>query len=193
MKKTLSILGMLILISSVVLAGGTPNPSTSSTSSKMAIVKCGDVVKVFYKNDESTKVKVTIYNQENKAVFSEEVKSHAGFVRPYNIGSMPEGDYRVVMQDENEKREENVSTLKEHVKSLVGIIKASEDQFAVTFFTKEERDLRVRLLDSNKNVLFSDEYSVNGRASKLFNLKSVKGAVVVEVADEDGVIKSTTL
>ena len=112
MKKTFSILVMLMMISSVVLAGGTLGPSETTKSSKMAIVKSGDGVKVFYKPSEIGKVKVTIYNNKNNVVFSEEVKSRLGFVRPYNLNNLPEGEYRVVMQDENETREEIVSTVK---------------------------------------------------------------------------------
>ncbi len=190
MKKVLSILAMLILISSVVLAGKDPNPSESSN---MAIVKCGDVVKVFYKKTNAEKVRVTIYNDEDQAVFSEELKSQSGFVRPYNLASLPEGEYRVVMQGESEKREESVSNMKEYARPLAGVIKPNANQLVVTLFSKEGKDLNVTLLDDQQNVLFSEKYTVEGQASKLFNLRKVKGAVSVEVSDEAGIIKSTTL
>src|SRR5688572_2715266 len=98
MKKTFSILVML-LISGVVFAGGTAGPSETSKSSRMAIVKSSDGIKVFYKCSQVGKVRVTIYNQKNDVVFSEEVKSY-GFVRPYNLNKLPEGEYRVVLKDE---------------------------------------------------------------------------------------------
>jgi hypothetical protein len=192
MKKILSVLVVLISISSVARAGVAPNPWVSSKSSKMGIMKSGDLVKVFYKNEEVATVKVTIYNQANKIVFSEEVKNHSDFLKPYNLAGLPEGKYRVVMQDEEELREEYVSTIKEHTKALIGIIKANEHQFAVTFFSKEQSDLRVTLLDDEGNVLFAENYRVAGRDTKLFDLKTRKGAVV-EVSDKDGVIRSTTL
>lgn len=185
---------MLILVGSVVLAGGNPNPSESST---MAIVKSGDVVKVFYKNAETAKVKITIYDEDNKSVFAEEVKSRNGFIRPYNLADLPEGEYRVVMQDENEKREESISTIHDAVtvneRALAGFVKLSKDKLLVTLFSKSENDLRVTLFDNNRNILLSEHYNVNGEASKLFSLKNVSGAVVVEVTDKDGLIKSTTM
>jgi len=191
MKKNFSILVMLIMISSVVLAGGAPGPSASS---KMAIVKCGnEVVKVFYKRSEAAKVKVTIYDKNEEVLFSEEVKSKLGFIRPYNFNDLPEGEYRVVMQDENETREEYISTVKEHVKSLAGIIRASKEQVMVTLFSRSDDDLTVTFMDQEKHVLFSKVYSVNGRDAKLFNLRSVKGAASVEVSDRNGIINSSTL
>jgi len=191
MKKLLSILVMLILISSVVLAGEDTNPSESSKN--MAIVKCGDVVKVFYKKANAEKIKVTIYNDEDEAVFSEELKSKSGFVRPYNLASLPKGEYRVVMEGESEKREESVSNLKDYSRPLAGVIKPNDNQLVVTLFSKDGKDLNVTLLDDQQNVLFSERYKVDGQASKLFNLKRVKGAVSVEVSDESGIIKSATL
>ena len=91
MKKIFSTFVLLTFVSSVVLAGEDPDPSESS---KMAVMKNGDVVKVFYKKLAEAKVKITILDQENKAVFTEEVKSHAGFIRPYNLSQLPEGDYK---------------------------------------------------------------------------------------------------
>jgi hypothetical protein len=126
-------------------------------------------------------------------VFSEEVKSRTGFVRPYNMTNLPEGEYRVVIQDETNIREESISTVKKHDKSLIGIIKASEQKVAVTFYTKQEDALRVTILNDKNTVLFSDEFAVDGQACKLFNLKSIEGATLIKVADKDGELKSIKL
>ena len=40
-------------------------------------------------------MKVTIFDKDNETVFSEEVKTRSGFVRPYNLSDLPEGDYYV--------------------------------------------------------------------------------------------------
>lgn len=180
------------MVSSVALAGGTPGPWESSKSSRMAIVKSSDGVKVFYKCSQVGKVRVTIFNQRNTVVFSEEVKSF-GFVRPYNLSKLPEGDYRVVLEDEIETIEEFVSTVKETAKPLIGIIRANENQFAVTFFSKEQNDITVTVLDGKRNILFSEEFNVEGRDTKLFNLKNLKGASQVEVTGKAGVIRSSLL
>jgi hypothetical protein len=186
-----------MMISSVVLAGGTTGPSETTKSSKMAIVKSGDGVKVFYKPSEKGKVKITIYNSKNNVVFSEEVKSRLGFIRPYNLNDLPEGEYRVVMQDENEMREELVSTVKDvnvkNVKPLAGIIRANKNQLAVTFYSPSGSEVTVTVLDNKKRILFSEAYSIEGRDIKLFNLEDLKGATQVEVTGKDGVIKSVAL
>lgn len=188
MKKTFSTLLMLAIASSVVLAGGDPNPSESS---KMAVMKSGDVVKVFYKKSSDAKVKITILDQDNKAVFAEEVKNHSGFIRPYNLSQLPEGDYKIVMEDESDKREESISTVKDHSSALASVLKANEHQFVVTLYSKQEKSVKVSFLDSEENVLFAENYLVEGRMPKLFNLKNINGAVTIEVTDDTGIIKST--
>ena len=192
MKKIFATFGVLIMISSVMLAGGTENPSTTSNT---AIVKTNDGVRVFYKSEKVTKVKVTIYNQNDKKVFSEEVKSRLGFSRPYNLTSMPQGDYRVVLEDENGTSEKIISNVKESAKVMAAVINARKNynRCLVTLYSNRESEVTIRILDANANELSVANYTVNGQSSKLFNLANFKGAVSVEVSDTNGIIKSTTI
>ncbi len=190
MKKIFSILGALLIISSLVLAGGKENPSPSSL-----IVMYGDVVKVFYNSDKASKVKVTIYGKNGKEVFSETFNSRSGFVRPYNLSSLPKGEFKVVLEDGRGTTEKMVSNLREDAKVSGSIINVKQDQgkCMVILYSKNETDVTVRFLDENQNVLSTESYTVNGQASKLFNFRRLKGLASVEVSDKNGVIKSTAL
>lgn len=194
MKKIVSTFVVLMMISSVVLAGGIENPSTK-TSENTAIVETLTGVKVFYKSDKITKVRVTIYDEESKEVFSEEVKSRKGFIRPYNLDNLVEGDYRVVLEDENGTSEKIISNAREQVVVLASVVNARKNhgKCLVTMFTKGEADVSVKVLDANRNEIASESYRISGQSSKLFNLKDVKGAVFVEVSDSKGLIKSATI
>jgi hypothetical protein len=192
MKRIFATFGLLIMISSVVLAGGTENPSTTSNT---AIVRTTDGVRVFYKSEKVAKVKVTIYNQSGERVFFEEVKSRLGFSRPYNLTNMPQGDYRVVLEDENGTSEKIISNVKESAKVMAAVINARKEynRCLVTLYSNRESEVTVRLLDTNANELAVENYTVSGQSSKLFNLANFKGAVSVEVSDANGIIKTTTL
>lgn len=181
-----------MMISSAMLAGGIENPSTASNT---AIVKSTDGVKVFYKSDRVAIVKVSIYNETGEKVFFEEVRSRLGFTRPYNLASLPPGDYRVVLEDENGTSEKIISNIKESAKVLAAVIDARKyhNSCLVTLFSNLESEVSIRILDKNQNELKSENYTVSGQTSKLFNLESVKGAVSVEVFDANGVIKSVIL
>ena len=53
--------------------------------------------------------------------------------------------------------------------------------------------MTVTVRDDKKRILFSEQYTIEGRDLKLFNLSNLKGAAQVEVSDKAEVIRSTTL
>jgi hypothetical protein len=190
MKKLPFVFSLLMLISGVVFAG-IENPAPVSG---IAILKSGDIVKVLYKGQKPSKVSVVILDEKNHVVFSESVNKRADFVRPYNLSNLPEGDYKIVVEDENGKREDNIRHGKENSKVLSSIIHAREKQkCAVTLFSKVEAQVKITITDSQKNLLASDSFSVNGQSSRLFNLENVKGPLFVEVTDENGTVRSSTI
>jgi hypothetical protein len=190
MKKTFLIFGALLLLSSVVLAGGIDNPVVPSN---MAIVKTSTGARIFYTTEKNSEVHVRIYNADEREVLSDVIKSKASFSRLYNLINLPEGEYRVVMEDESGIREERFSTRKE-VEVLSSIIYAKELQKClVTLFTQNDTDVSVTLLDSNNNVLASDGLTVNGQASRLFNLDQLVGPITVQVSDGNGVVRSSVI
>jgi hypothetical protein len=191
MKKSLSILGMLMLISSAVLAGGIDNPLVPSN---MAIVKTNTGARVFYSTEKISQVRIRIYNADNdQEVFSDVIKSKATFSRLYNLQSLPAGEYRIVMEDENGIREELFSNRKK-VEVLSSIIYSKKQKKClVTLFSEQDADINVRVLDKNKNVLNSGALFVNGQAAKLFNLEQLDGPLTVEVSDGSGVLRSSVI
>ena len=190
MKKSLSILGMLIMISSAVLAGGTDNPLLPSN---MAIVKTNTGARVFYSTEKVSHVQIRIYDANEKEVFSDVIKSKASFSRLYNLQSLPEGQYRVVMEDENGIREELFSNRKK-VEVLSSIIYSKKHQKClVTLYSEQEADINVAVLDKNRNVLTSGALFVNGQAARIFNLEKIQGPLTVEVSDGNGVLRSSVI
>lgn len=189
MKKLTVMFGALMIISRIALAGEVV-PSASNTSVSLK----GEIVKIFYRSEDSEKVKVTIYDASSKAVFSEEIKNKPSFVRPYNLENLPYGEYTIVLEDKNGKKEEKVSFVKKAAEVNASIIHNKESRKAlVTLFSKGETEVTYSVLDINNNVLFSKTEKVNGQAAKAFNLEKVKGAVTVQVADSQGLLKYKTL
>ena len=180
------------MISSVVLAGGIDNPLVPSN---MAIVKTNTGARVIYSTEKLSLVHIRIYNTDGKEVFSDVIKGKSSFSRLYNLTSLPQGEYRLVMEDENGVREEMFSTNeKKKVEVLSGTIYSKELQKClVTFYSLADADVNVTLRDSNNNVLASDAVYVNGQAARLFKLDRVTGPITVEVSDENGVVRSSVI
>jgi len=191
MKTTLSIIGVLMLISSVVLAGGIENPT--KPSSNVAIIKSNSGVKVIYKAEDACQVKISIYDNDNKEIFSEEVKAKASFMRPYNLDNMPEGDYRIVVKDADETSESIVNTSKSRESALIGLVRASDDRYLITLTSPVKTDIFLKLTDEFSNVIHTEKLAVDGNLSKLFNLKNVAGSVTAELTSEEGLSKTLQL
>jgi hypothetical protein len=97
------------------------------------------------------------------------------------------------MEDENGKREEMLNTDKE-VKVLSSVIHAKKLQKClVTLYSQDEAAVKITLTDSNKNILAADNFSIDGQAVRLFNLKEVSGPILVEVSDRSGVVRSSVI
>lgn len=190
MKKLVVMFGVLMIISRVSFAGevNAPEPTTTRVSLK------GDVVKIFYRSENSDRVKVTIYDIRSNIIFSEQIKSESSFVRPYKLKDLPYGEYTVVIEDKNGKTEEKVSYFKEEAQVMASIISKKNNRGAVVaLFSKGEAEVTYRMVDSSNNVLYSETQKVNGQNTKAFNLERVQGAVTLEVSDSNGLLESKTL
>lgn len=190
MKKLIATFGVLMIISRVVFAGEVNAPKATRTSVSMK----GEIVKIFYRSENSDKVKVTIYDAASNVVFTEEIKRKSSFVRPYNLENLPYGEYTIVVEDKNGRTEEKVMYAKETADVQATIIHKKQSRKAlVTLFSTGETEVTYSVLDINNNVLYSKSEKVNGQAAKSFNLEKVKGAVTIQVADSNGLLKYKTL
>ncbi|MFZ2906548.1 MAG: hypothetical protein WAZ98_10130 [Cyclobacteriaceae bacterium] len=190
MKKSFSVFVVLMVMGSVVLAGGIENPLMPSN---MAITKTISGARVIYQTEKPSSVLIKIYDGQDQEVFSDVVKSNESFSRVYNLTNMPEGIYRVSMEDENGKREETFNTHKK-IELLSSVIHSKKlNKCLVTLYSQGTTEAKITLKDDNRNVLAADNFTVNGQSVRLFNLEKVNGPVYVEVSDKNGVIRSSVI
>lgn len=191
MKKTLSILVALTVISSVVFARNVDNPIASPT---MAVIKNGTTFKLYYKGAEQSDVKISIVDDTHRVVFSEVLKKVDGFVRPYNLSSLPEGKYTIELSNKNGKVIENINhELKTpqrfaHVHKVAG----AEGKFLVTLSNKGADNITVKIFDGSNNELYKDQSEVIDDFARVYNLQKISGKFRFEISDNSGWVKSLT-
>jgi hypothetical protein len=164
-----------------MFAGVDSNPNSTTS---MGVLKDGNTIKVVYSGLEERVVKVTIFNSKGKTVFQEEVRGHSSFIRPYNLVTMPEGEYRIVMNDGRDTYEEMVTFSKVKSEVLSSVIKSGKNKFVVTLYSAQETDVQIFLRDDSRNVLYSDRIKLKGGNARLFNLKNILSAVSLDVISE---------
>lgn len=189
MKKILSVLVMLMVISSVVFARRMDNPGTAFG---MAVVKNGTTFKLYYKGTQQMDVKVSILDASDNVIFKEVLKKVEGFVRPYNFSNLPEGDYTIEIADKNGSKTERVSYQNGEVGKLAHLLKVSgsEGKYLLTVSNKEKDDLTVKIYDDSDNVIYNHTEEVKSDFAKVYNLERFSGKFTFEITDGKGITTS---
>lgn len=187
MKKTFSILMMLMIVSSVVFARRLDNPGSS-----MAVFKNGSTFKLLYKGTPNTDVKIQILNDDNEIVFSEKIKNEDGFLRPYNFTELPEGNYRFQLTDVNGRQTEQVNYRKEINGKVAHLLRVggSNEKFILSVPNKGTDILTVTIYDGENAVLYTEREKITGDFAKVYTFKGFRGNVTFNVTDSQGKTKS---
>ena len=185
MKKTLSVLAVLMVVSSVVFARRLDNPGTAPSA---AVVKIGTTFKLYYKGSQQADVKVSILDAGNHLVFSETIKDVEGFVRPYNFSHLPEGDYTIKISDKNGRMIEKVTYKQEKSEAYAHLLKVAgtNAKYLLTVASKEQGDVTIRIYDNSNNVIYNKKETVSSDFAKIYNLEGIAGEFTFEVTDASG-------
>ena len=171
MKKILSLVLVLVAI-----AQANANEVDPKSPVGMAVVKNGAIVKLFYRGEQSGKVKVTIYNHKGDVVFKEVMQETEHFMRPYNFASLPEGQYTIELNDASGKRFHKVTHAKPKEKRVVYVTRLNQggNKYMLAVRNDEKDVLTVRIYN-HKAMIFEETQRVDGDFARVYNLTSVVG------------------
>lgn len=94
-------LAMLVIVSATSLFAG-KEPVT--TGLVVVPVKSNDLIKVIYKSNTISKVKLSVYNSAGAIVYSDVISGTDGFMCPLNFAGMSSGNYTVELTDSTGKK-----------------------------------------------------------------------------------------
>jgi len=191
MKKQVSLLAVLMVMSTMIFARRLDTPAAAAASG-MAVMKTGSIFKVYYKGPKENTVKVTILNGDKEVIYREIVKNTAGFARPYNFVNLPEGDYTIEVNDEAGTRIERVSYHTGAVQKLAHLsrLNGDEERFMLTVSNKDSENLQIKIYDEEQTLIYSGNEKIKGDFAKIYNLEKITGKVSFEVVDDKGVTKT---
>ncbi|MBL7858798.1 MAG: hypothetical protein JNM57_14005 [Cyclobacteriaceae bacterium] len=187
MKKTLSIFAALMILSVAVVARSADKPVHPTSTTGMAVVQSGTIVKLFYKSEKPAKVRVTIYDRHNTIVLTENIKKLDGFMRPYNFSSLPEGDYTIEVADENGKQIEKIDYHHASFKKLGHLVKIQDtEKYMLMLANRGEDVVDIKVLDGKRNLAYQGTEKISNDFSKVFDLTNLKGDFSLEITDKSG-------
>jgi hypothetical protein len=165
----------------------------SATPASLEIVSAAEAVySVNYKTAEVGKVKVSIFNSENKMIFTEVLNNIGSFKRPYNFSELTEGEYTIVVADKNGNQVEKVNYLKNKITSLVTVAQVAnaDHKYKLNVANNGTEVVSVRIYDNVKGLLYEESMEVTGNHSMIYNLSKVKPApnaiIIFEVVTSNG-------
>jgi hypothetical protein len=185
MKKTFSVLVVLMVVSSVVFARRLDKPGDSPSAT---VVKIGSTFKLYYKGPQQADVRVSIRDAGDHLLFSETIRKSDGFVRPYNFSNLPEGEYTFQITDQNGRQIEKISYTHEKRETFAHLLKVSgsEAKYLLTVSNQGAGGVTVKIYDDSNKVIYSKIEDASNDFAKIYNLQGIPGQFTFEVTDANG-------
>ena len=168
----------------------------SNISFAVVSVKGSDVIKVIYKNEGESRVKLSLFNAAGELVYSENIAQNK-FIRPLNLSALNAGEYTVEVREGASKVSEKFSyKVPASVVSIgtdkiihVSKVKGDDQRFVLAIANAKNENFVINIYGQNETLVFSQNAVINGSTAKLFNVKNGKVSKI-EIVDAAGV-KST--
>lgn len=163
--------------------------------SRFSVLNAGKLVKVCYKSGKETNVKIRIINEKSQEVYAETIQRTSGFIRPYNLSSLPKGNYTVLMSDGGEWIEEKISIEEKEEAKAKGVfhiirIADQKNKFLVMIGAGQKHDVNINVYDRSGNVIHTEKRTANAEFAEMLNLEKIDGAFTIELSDSNGASKS---
>jgi predicted secreted protein len=190
MKSRSLFIAVIVMFSAVVATFGKEEPG--KTGLAIIPVKGTEVFKVIYKGEATSKVKLSIYDQNGSVIFSETLASTGGFIRPLNFNGLPSGEYTVELTNEAGKKVEKlnyfpqISTVKNiHIAKVGG-----ENKYLIAVANDGAQTINVKVYDNANSVVYNESKEINGNFAQVYDVKDLKSGYTFEVTDTTGKTKT---
>lgn len=182
MKKIL----ILVLVA-VAVGQANANGVDPKAPLGMSVIKSGNICKLFYRGEVAGDIEVTIYNESGRAVFSEVIRNKDNFMRPYNLSTLPEGNYTITLNDGLTTRVEKISHFNKKDARAVRLIKVNntEHKYLLAVPNAGKDVLTITVFDENNSTVYKGTESVQGDFARIYNLKG-NGRFIFQVSDRQG-------
>jgi hypothetical protein len=191
MKTKSLFFAALVLMSSVALAAGKDEPR--KTGMAIVPVKGSEVFKVIYKGESTGKVKLNIYNAEDKVIMAEVFNGVDGFICPLNFTGLQHGEYTIELIDAAGKKVEKIvyGTKKANRFVHVSRISNQEGKYLLSVVNTDGNEpINVKIFDAKNNLIHSETKQVKGDFALVYKLNSVSTAYTFEVSDNSGNLRT---
>lgn len=191
MKKTIILLSALcVMLTSAAFATEDKN----ALQPEFGVIRNGQVIKVLYKNAKFSDVRVSIFDQNFRRVFSEVLKGTNGFGRPYDLSKLPKGVYVVELSNGTGVTSKAVviEDDKKTSKSFKVARVFKKDGKVLVTVGRHAKRFQMKIVDDEGKVLYSEEKSIRNDFAKVYDVSSIDGTVTFHIKDEHGNVETVS-
>ena len=189
-----------IVITAMMVLTSVLSYAINPTDSRLVVVnpKTSNVFKVIYKSAGQNSVALKVYNKQGEVVFSDNIYSSNGFIRPLNFEGMESGEYKVELKAGSTVSEQSFTyapAVELTSASSTGTIKAihvsrlsADNKYLVAFSNTGDSRVNVKIYDGAKELVLNTSMNISGDKGIVYSLKDVVGVPSFEVTGNKGVI-----
>src|SRR5688572_16340318 len=122
MKTKTLFFAMLLTVSTTAFALGKDKPGMAVVSAKGS-----GVFKVIYQGETAGRIRLNIFDAQERIIHSETINGLNGFIRPLNFKGLRSGNYTIELVDDAGKHRERVVYLPAHEMKSIHVSKLSRE------------------------------------------------------------------
>ena len=182
--KKITILLAGVLVSTFAFAF---EPGPGSLSAGSALIKKNEsTFKLYYQGIEKSNVSVSILNASGDVVFRETIRKTLGFIRPYNLESLGEGEYTIVTDNGSTKKSQKFNFERTAEIKAANIVQLTSNKYLLAVKGQfVSGKINVKIYDGSI-LVHKQQSDIHGDFGQLFTVKSISDTIKFEVTDSEG-------
>jgi hypothetical protein len=161
---------------------------------KVISVKGSSVFRVIYKGAETGKVRLNIFDAQNKRIHTETITALNGFIYPLNFTGLASGDYTIELIDNSGKQRQVVHYVPTSVIDLKTVhmtrLINQDGKYLLAISNAQNENIHVRIYDRDSQLVFSEGKEITGAYAAVYKINNAGNGYTFEITDQAGNIRS---
>ncbi|MFY0601344.1 MAG: hypothetical protein JXR03_16840 [Cyclobacteriaceae bacterium] len=185
MRNTIKTLVAFLIVLSATKTNASIDSTKAGTYCKVVAQEKQDQFKLIYKGYEVEPVLIQWLDEDDEIVYSESIKGKDAFVKQYNLSTLPEGNYRIVVTAEDYKYTEEVK-LGDLSDLKFSFRKAENKTIVMTGFKGQDKEVILYVYDEDKNPIYTETTSKESVFQRKYNFSEANTSEVTFVLSYRG-------
>lgn len=166
-------LAMVLMGTGIVFADGLPKDSVQNAPN-VALVQSGEQLKLIYPGSSPVQLNVKIMDSQGNELLTERLAQPSGFLRPYDFSGLPDGEYTVQVNDDNNVLKRQVMHLSAPASILAHVtrLNGEGDRFILAVPRQGLNSVAVKIYQGDM-LLYQKKVNASQGFATVYNVKGL--------------------